>query len=144
MTKNAKPANGEAMPVSRRHLLGAALAGTAISAAAFVPAGLGITSSAEPVDPIIDAIDAFYRGSAAFGQIKEDEWPALGGEGAVVHATYGAPLIALQAWSQPAVSRVGAIKALRFAHNEAAELGAEPTVIAMLAAALAHLDAENA
>ena len=37
MTKTAISANGEAMPVSRRHLLGAALAGTAISALAFVP-----------------------------------------------------------------------------------------------------------
>ena len=37
MTKTAISANGEAMPVSRRHLLGAALAGTAVSAVAFVP-----------------------------------------------------------------------------------------------------------
>ena len=143
MTKNATSANGEAMSVSRRHLLGAALAGTAISATAFVPAAVGVSMCAEPVDPIIDAIDAFYRGSDAFARIEEADWPALGGEQVVVRETYGAPLAVLAEWQEPALTHAGAVHALRLAYREATELHTEKTIIAMLAAALAFFDAEQ-
>lgn len=148
MDRNAIPANGEALPVSRRQLLGATLAGTALAAAAFVPPAVGAlnrpAAPAQPADPIIDAIDAFYRGNVAFEQIKEADWPAHGGEAAVVRTTYGTPLAALETWREPARTRAGAIHALRFAHREASEVSAEPTILAMLAAALAYFDAEQA
>jgi len=52
MTKNAISANGEAIPVSRRHLLGAALASTAISASAFIPSATGIGGGAAAAEPV--------------------------------------------------------------------------------------------
>ena len=112
-------------------------------AAASVPA-----SSAKPVkkvtsDPLLDAIAAYRKGEADYNAIKEDDWPARGGEGEVIRKSYGEPLGVLQEWSVPATTREAAIEALRFAHEENQVHYSNPTVVAMVAAALAFFESEE-
>jgi hypothetical protein len=101
----------------------------------------GIPSN-EP-DPLQDAIKAYQTGSAAFNCIKEAEWPQHGGEDAVITKTYGAPLEVLENREQPAISRNGALEALRLAYEESSNFDANPTVRAMVSAALTYFENEG-
>ena len=92
-------------------------------------------------DPIIAAIKACRDGNAAFCAIKEADWPAHGGETAVVDKTYGPPFEALVDWDQPALTREGALTALRYALEENHDV--DYSVPSMLAAALAYFEAET-
>lgn len=95
-------------------------------------------------DPISTAIEAFRAGNAAFGAIKEEDWPTHGGEEAVIANTYGLPLEVLENWDQPALSLKGAVDALRFANEENRNFESNPTVAAMVAAALAYFEKATA
>lgn len=95
MTKNATSANGEAMPVSRRHLLGAALAGTAISALAFVPAAVGIADVPGEPDRA-GQIDQLARelSAALTAEYGGDFECSIGPDGAIAYR-WGLPMLAL-------------------------------------------------
>jgi len=93
-------------------------------------------------DPLIAAIAAYRKGETAYEMIKEEEWDVHGGEQAVADKTFGGPMRILGGWSKPAVSREGAIAALRFAHEENQLHCCSPAAKAMVAAALAFLDTE--
>ncbi|MBB3396658.1 MULTISPECIES: hypothetical protein [unclassified Rhizobium] len=95
-------------------------------------------------DPISTAIEAFRAGNAAFCATKEEDWPAHGGEEAVIANTYGRPLEVLENWDQPALSLKGAVDALRFANEENRNFESNPTVVAMVGAALAYLEKATA
>lgn len=88
-------------------------------------------------DPLIKAIGEFRRAMAAFnreGSAEDDEVDALAA------ATYRPPRLVIQKWSQPAVSRDGAIEALRLARD--AERDGDYRIVApMLKAALDYLEA---
>lgn len=95
-------------------------------------------------DPLLDAISAYRTGAAQFEAIREDDWPLHGGENVVIEKTYGAPLEALENWDQPALSMRSAIEALRFAHEENQAHFSNPTVVAMVAAALGYFETQVA
>ncbi|MCF3642999.1 hypothetical protein LXM94_23840 [Rhizobium sp. TRM95111] len=98
-------------------------------------------------DPILDAIARLQAGSAAFMRIPEADWPAHGGEEAVVEATYGPPHDALLEWREPIRSRAGAAAALRtMMEDHVSPTGGEgPSSLdeALLPLVLAFLEAED-
>lgn len=100
--------------------------------------------AATPSDPLLDAIAAYRAGAEAFTAIKETDWPLYGGEQVVIAETYGLPLNALEEWKRPAETHQGALEALRFAHEESLAFQSAPTVVAMVAAALAYFEREEA
>ena len=95
MTKNATSANGEAMPVSRRYLLGATLAGTALSVDAFVSAAAGIAGAQDEPDPA-DRIDQMARdlSAALSAEYGGDFECTIGPDGAISYS-WGLPIVAL-------------------------------------------------
>lgn len=90
-------------------------------------------------DPLVDAIKAYHDGMAAYGHIAEKDWPLHGGEMAVVHKTYGAPLDALAEWGKPARTREGAIAALRFVIEEQTNYWSTEAACTMTESVLAYL-----
>lgn len=89
-------------------------------------------------DPLVHAINDYRAGNAAFCKLDESEWPALGGDDAVIEMTYGAPMRVLDEWDQPAKSLEGAISALKLIRDE--QLMLETMGDSMLAAALSYLE----
>ncbi|MBN9032821.1 MAG: hypothetical protein J0I23_23755 [Rhizobiales bacterium] len=108
------------------------------------PAVAGGGFAEAPPDPLVDAIRAYKNGIAAFDAIKEDDWPLHGGEEAVIEKTYAKSLQALQSWHKPALTRQGAVEALRFAHTENKAHCSNPIIMAMLTAALTYFEGESA
>ncbi|MDW9417413.1 hypothetical protein GOB15_23780 [Sinorhizobium meliloti] len=102
------------------------------------------TKAAGSNDPLLETIMAFRAGTLAYSAVDEREWPLYGGEQAVIAKTYGPPLNALEEWDRPAETRQGALEALRFAHEESLAFQSAPTVAAMVAAALAYFEREEA
>jgi hypothetical protein len=118
----------------------------AVTGAGLTAALTGVqTSVAASVahDPVIDAVKAYRDGMAAFNALHEDDWSLHGGEDAVIHKTYGAPLEVLDEWDQPIMTREGAIAALRFVVDENAAYWASDGVGAMVKAALGYLERET-
>ncbi|WP_320194993.1 hypothetical protein RMR10_012070 [Agrobacterium rosae] len=95
-------------------------------------------------DPVANAVQAYRDGEKAYGSIKEADWNAHGGNGAVVAKTYGPPLDVLKNWNQAAVTKLGAMTALRFALEEADNFGCEDEITAMIRAALGYLEGTKA
>lgn len=93
-------------------------------------------------DPLSAAIADYRRGEDAFSSISEDDWPALGGENAVVSQTYGPPMAVLEDWQKPATTRAAALEALRLAHSENSVHDSSAVSKAMVAAALAFFEKE--
>ncbi len=91
-------------------------------------------------DPITDAIQAYRDGEKAFCAIKEKDWPSHGGHEAVIDKTYRPPMHVLDNWNQAAVTKLGAMAALRFALEESEDFWCEPSVKAMMRAALGYLE----
>lgn len=106
---------------------------------------LGTPASAAP-DPIIDAIKAYRAGMAAYDEHPINTIPGGGTkeqEAAAVAATYGPPLDALENWDQPAVSRQGAIAALRLVLDGAVDFYLPDESEAMVKAVLRYLEANT-
>lgn len=89
---------------------------------------------------LLDAIAAYRAGRAAFEKIKEADWPALGGEEAVIEKTYGPALAAMMNWDRPASNEEEAVAALHAAQGEEDEFRGSDITSAMLRAALAYFD----
>lgn len=132
---NAIPATGEALPVSRRVMLG-----TTAALAAAVSTGALAASFALTRDPLVDVIEQYRRGVDVYNAIPESDWPQHGGEDAVTASTYGTALATLEGWSAPAITREGAIEAMRFAQAETDFIHCPPTVVAMIGAVLGYLE----
>ncbi|MEY9098864.1 hypothetical protein ABIA24_001773 [Sinorhizobium fredii] len=95
-------------------------------------------SAAVSVDPLIGAIAVFRRQMALFNRqalIEEAELEALADK------TYRPPLAVITAWTMPALSREGAVAALKLA-EEALRDNDQALTGAMLKAAIAFLDKE--
>ena len=107
--------------------------GLVLAATAHTTANVAVAA-----DPLVHAINNFRAGNAAFCKLDEDEWPALGGDDAVIEMTYGAPMRVLDEWEKPATSLQGAIEALKLIRDE--QLMLEVMGDSMLAAALAYLE----
>jgi hypothetical protein len=95
-------------------------------------------------DPVADAIQAYRDGNKAFCAIKEKDWLSHGGHDAVIAQTYGPALDALDNWNQAAVTKLGAMAALRFALEEAEDNYCEPSIKSMMRAALGYLEGAQA
>ncbi|MND71435.1 hypothetical protein D3C87_1160910 [compost metagenome] len=98
------------------------------------------TARGKEIDPVITALQAYQNGNAAFCAIKENDWPELGGQEAVINMTYGPPMEVLNNWELPCTSKDGAIAALKFALQEIDDFYGEPRVVCMMTAALAYLE----
>ncbi len=98
----------------------------------------GPVPSARP--SLLDAIAAYRAGRAAFEKIKEADWPALGGEEAVIEKTYGPALAAMMNWDRPASNEEEAVAALHAAQGEEDEFRGSDITSAMLRSALAYFD----
>lgn len=94
-------------------------------------------------DPLRLALANMRYGSALFEAVNESDWKKAGGEGAVIEATYGAPLDVLEAWDAPALTVEGAIEALEFVLQEIQNHGSPHTTRTMVVAALAYLKASK-
>ena len=129
MTNDATRATAGALPeINRRRMLAGAVAIPACGLAAIVPA------AAMTADPLLDAINAFRAGDAAYAaQDGEDE--------EAIEATYGPPFRALSEWEQPATSLVAVREAVRLAVERGGICC--PASEAALTAALAYLDQEG-
>ncbi|WIJ26583.1 hypothetical protein [Devosia sp. RR2S18] len=88
-------------------------------------------------DPIIDAIRAYEAGMRDYRDNAPDDEE---GAAAYVEKSYGPALRVLETWDKPAVTRFGAMAALRLAVEEAAKFAGSDSLDAMLAAALAYLE----
>lgn len=98
----------------------------------------GPVRSARP--SLLDAIEAHRAGLAAFEAINSEDWPAHGGEDAVIAKTWGPPHDVLREWSQPASNEEEAIAALHLAKKEDEGCMGSDIASAMLRAALAYFD----
>jgi hypothetical protein len=140
MTNDATRASEKALPeITRRRMFTGAAAIPAWGLTAIVPAA---ALSVAIHDPIIDAVNAYYDGIAAFEAVNEEDFDLHGGEDALIEKTYGAPLDALDDWDQPALTRDGAIAALRFAVKEHGAFWHSEGTGGMVKAALAYLERE--
>ena len=91
-------------------------------------------------DPIVDAIQAYRDGLADFNANAP-----MDDHGANVYAeeSYLRPMNNSAGWSQPAVTKRGAIEAIRLANAELQDFDAPATVVAMVWAALAYFENEH-
>lgn len=94
-------------------------------------------------DPLVVAITAYRTGLAAFDHLKEEDWPAYGGEEAIIERTYLAPQRVLNNWSRPVTSPMVAIEALKFAQEEIAAFGESEAANAMIRAVRGYLEAHH-
>lgn len=91
---------------------------------------------------LLQAIDAYYAGLAAFNALTD---PGDGAEAdAAIAATYGSAIQALEQWGRPAESREAAIEALKVAKKEAAAFKDSAIVGTMAAVALGFFENELA
>lgn len=113
-----------------------ALAGIAAAPAAVV----AVPAASEPHDPLVDAVEAYWKSIALFdhhnlhNDDEIDEYANL---------TYWPRLQVLHKWDNAAVSREGAITALRFVVKESGNFWVSDGVGAMIKAALGYLDRES-
>lgn len=148
MPRTSSPATGEAMSgaiptkLSRRQ----ALVGIALLSVAVDPVAVAASIPHRHArDPLVDAIEAYWTGDEAYARhpicskidVTDEEMNAA------CAATYGPPLDALDRWDRPAITREGAIEALRFVVRESQGHYASDGVAAMVRAALAYLEAEQ-
>lgn len=98
-----------------------------------------VTAEAMP-DPLITAIDAYDTGMAAYDGREEFETPEA--EQAAIAVTYGPPLQILEDWDKPAVTRAGAVAALRFAAKGHGVIGIDLQQ-SMIEAALGYFEQEG-
>ncbi len=129
----------DARHITRRSALTSIAAIPACGLAGIVPA------EATPVDPIIEAIANYEAGNEAYRRhpiCDTVEWTDEEME-AVVEATYGPPLEALENWDQPVVTKEGAIAALQFLREESRNFYRPGCLVSMLTAALSYLEANT-
>lgn len=91
-------------------------------------------------DPLLNAINAFRAGVTdfdAYSSQNDDERDAY------ARVSYFPPMEVLQEWDRPAVTRQGALEAIRFALQENREIGGNVIVTNMLAAAFAHFERDG-
>lgn len=92
------------------------------------------------MDPLIQAIQAYRAGLAAYNAAGDD---LPDDDEAELHsATIGGPDAVLSGWKKPAVSRDAAIAAISLAEEELVQFGGSPVATAMKAAALAYWDTD--
>jgi hypothetical protein len=130
MPNTAVPAAAEGLPqINRRSVLRGLAAATALAAAPHADA-------AEPHDPLLDAINDYRAGSAAYCALPETE--TMEEEEAAVAETYGPPFKVLDSWDRPAQTMTAAREALRLVIDE--QLLNGDMAEALVTAALAFLD----
>lgn len=99
-----------------------------------------VAKAAIQIDPLIEAIQAYRAGLAAY-DAAGDDFPD--DEEAELHsATIAGPDAVLSAWQKPAASRGAAIAAISLAEEEVVRFGGGPVATAMKAAALAYWDSD--
>lgn len=127
-----------AAAITRRDFLAIAPIKAALSA---TPNPLRANDTAGgPQDPIVDAILAYRRGLHAFSAVRGVDWPLHGGEEALIEKTYGRPMAVLDHWTKAATTRLGAIEALRLAHEDCSDFYAGSLALNMIGAALVFLE----
>lgn len=134
---------GENTRVSRRKFIAIAAASTAATLPAVAIAErnhkTGRVRIGGESDPLVAAIERYRAGCEAFNVLPDfgfnDEEEAR-----AVHLTYGPPMEALKEWDEPAVSKRGAISALRLAVEENSVHCGSDISSAMVHAALLWLE----
>lgn len=91
----------------------------------------------EPHDPLVDAVEAYWESMELFDHHDLDDDDEINAYAAV---TYEPPMRALHRWERPAISREGAIAALRFVVRESDNFWVSDGVGAMVKAALGYLE----
>lgn len=121
---------------TRRHFLcQSAAVGAAGVAGILTPAGAA-ARPAEPSDPLLDAINDYRAGMAAYCALPD--FKTREEEDAAIAVTYGPPFKVLDDWDRPAQSADAAREALRIVIDE--QLLASGMAEALVTAALAYLD----
>jgi len=92
-------------------------------------------------EPLVEAINAYRSGMREFDRHELDDNDQID---AYADATYAPPLKTLDEWNLPALTRAGAIAALRFAVDESATSLVPDGVGAMIKAALGYLESGRA
>jgi hypothetical protein len=88
-------------------------------------------------EPLVEAIDAYWEGFRLFENHGLDDNDEID---AYADVTYAPPLEVLDTWDRPAVTREGAIAALRFVVKEGEDFSPSDGVTAMVKAALGYLE----
>jgi hypothetical protein len=147
MQETHTPTSGEGASLSRRNFIAIAAAGTAATLPAVALAGANGKTSRLPqpfqdpeFDPLLRAIQRYRDANALF---ERNPGCADIDHAALVEATYGPPLEVLKDWEQPAVSKAGAIEALKLVLEEEGQFGSEVTA-RMVASVLTWLDPSSA
>ena len=83
-------------------------------------------------DPLVAEIAAYRAGLAAYHSLPDEE--------ACDHTTYDGPMETLLNRGGPALTREGAVEALRLAVSEAKYTIADPVVVKMIHAAIGYLE----
>jgi hypothetical protein len=87
-------------------------------------------------DALVSAIEKYRDGLARFNETQFPDSES----GAMIGKTYGPPMEALKEWDKPAVTRKGAVEALRLAADEMEQFVGSDVARAMVEAALDYLD----
>ena len=122
----SNPATGGAMPsIDRRTLL------QGLIVAAVTPAEAGAALH----DPLLDLIKAYRQGVTDFyAETSDQEWEGLS------DATYGPHLARIDRWEGPALTREGAIEALRLSIDDVGGVADCDSAQRMVRAALGYLE----
>ena len=103
-------------------------------------AGFSAAANTAGADPLLQAIQAYRDGAAAYTAAATDDDDA---NDELAERTYVPPLVSLEAWNEPALTQQSAVEALRFALTEAGHFGLSETVRPMLRAALGYFDGKT-
>lgn len=85
-------------------------------AVAFTVGAPTLVATAVAYDPILSAINDYKDGCKAFCAIPEEAMEQ--DEDGVIAQTYGRPMEVLENWDRPALTREGAVAALRLIRDE--------------------------
>lgn len=130
--------DGEAMPkISRRNALGL-MGGEKIPPVAVAAASCS-ADFPKLHDPLLAAISRYEAGCKELNALPVGEKD----EDAAVQRLMLDPLSELDGWKSPALTREGALAALRFARKEASEFANSDAVEPMIAAALAYFESQT-
>jgi len=135
MPNTSLRAAAEGLPasnLSRRSFLRAMpVAGAAVALPTIAVAAPAVS------DPLVEAINAYRAGMQDYNGNSPDDTQ---GADDYIEVSYGPPMERLEAWKAPAITRKGAVEALRLAIKENSDYYANSLVGSMVLAALGYLE----
>lgn len=129
---------GDMPSITRRAVLGALAASTAVVATS--PADAAMAPAAAAVhDPLLDVINAFRSAMKDYCDNAPDDDDAAD---AYAEVTYAPAMKVIEHWNSPAVTKEGAVEAIRLAVQEARDFANSEMLRPLLAAALGYFEQE--